>query len=60
MTKIARAIIVGGGMAVGMAASGVAAALDYQRMKKSSKKKTKDKHPVEIKPKYKRVHLWPS
>jgi hypothetical protein len=59
MGRLVRLVIVGGGIGLGLLATGIAAAMDRKRM---SEKKPADSSDVRhaIKPKYRRVWLWPS
>ena len=58
MVGLRRLVLVGGGLALGLVSSGVAAIVDLQRMK--HKKKGCEEHEVyPLRPKNRRVWLWP-
>ena len=59
MGRLARLMIVGGGIGIGLLATGIVAAIDRKKM---TEKKTAGSSDVRyaIKPKYRRVWLWPS
>ena len=59
MGRLARLVIIGGGIGIGLLATGITAAIDRKKM---SEKKPASPGDVRyaIKPKYRRVWLWPS
>jgi hypothetical protein len=59
MNPLKRLLVVGGGLALGLVSAGSSAALDKEKMT-AKKKPFKGHAACEIKPKYRRIWLWPS
>lgn len=59
MNPLKRLLVVGSGLALGLVSAGLSAALDPKKMT-PKKRPFKGHEAYEIKPKYRRIWLWPS